>query len=558
MQMKNQKWPLALAISSALVLSGCLSSGGGSSKGGNQAPGTETAPAPTPQALTFEGTAAKGIVLGGVVRARALTATGDKGDVLAETTTSTTDGSYKLTLPASYNGTPILIEVTRNDGTLIRCDLAVCERDAQGNPSVSFGQNFNAPADFQLTALVPEVNASTKTLNTTSLTSVAANVAFATLKATPSADLQDVIYGANAKVAERLKLGGDLLQLKVVDITNAKSVADADQAVNRYNLMSAAVASSSTKNMVEALASFIDEYAETGIADRAADGAQGLTLESILEQALQIAKRVEEAAAQQNVDLGNGLAAARTDIANAKSEAANNGSTQPSQGEVPDGIGSKGIVAVKQFVQQIRDLANLVSLEENVLAFQEEVDMVAQLNDAETRVVTKATGAVLRAIAQAVEEVQNGSTATEFAYDSINVTRDGQRYSVKQQLELASGDEGQQIPVTIDVVAVGSFANETVREGDEEPNWWDVGYQDNYSGNAQETTNAKADLTLLGEVFSPTVVLNIHEGSHLKGTLQNDAEYSWERWYESTSDENSSSSNSGDRDCRPPLKSVQR
>lgn len=298
--MKNQKWPLAIAISSAIMLSGCLSSGGGSSKGGNQTPGTDT----TPQALSFEGTAAKGIVLGGVVKVRALTANGGRGEVLAETTTSATDGSYKLTLPPTYDGTPVLIEVTRKDGTLIRCDLAVCERDAQGQPSVSFGQDFNAPTDFQLTALVPEITASTITLNATSLTSVAAHLAFATLQASPSAQLQDVIYGANARVAERLKLGGDLLQLKVVDITNPKSVASADQTANRYNLLSAAVASSSTKNMIDALASFIDEYVESGIADTAAEGSQGVTLETILDQALQIAKRVEEAAAQQKVDLG--------------------------------------------------------------------------------------------------------------------------------------------------------------------------------------------------------------------------------------------------------------
>lgn len=432
-----RRLPLALAVTSAVFLAGCLGGGGGG--GGSSSSGSPTSP------TAVEGTAAKGIVLGGVVKAFEF----GTENLLVETTTSEEDGSYKLTLPDSYKGAPILIVVSATDGTLMRCDLLVCKED--GETIIAFGDDYPLSAGFELKAAVPGTTASTLQANVTALTTVAA--ALAQERSAGAADANDVVLAANAQVANRFGLVGDLTAMKVVDITNPEAQ-DGSDAESRYSVMSAAVAGTLMANDAglspeAALDAFVTQFAEAGIADTDPADPSSLTLASILAQSAELADAA-------------GLSSVKTDFEAEAAKAVNTGSTIPSQGEVPADIGSDGLVATKQFVQQVRDLTNTAALEENLQGFADEVEMVSQVAGDDLKASLSATGMALRAIAEAEEARQNGVTEPRFDFDGVVVNRSGKVYTVKQALTVNGLD------IDVDFTADVTYVNNIVDKGDED------------------------------------------------------------------------------------------
>lgn len=430
-----RKLPLALAVTSAVFLAGCLGGGGG---GGGSSSGSPVS------TTTVEGTAAKGIVLGGIVQAFEF----GTNNLLSETTTSEVDGSYQLTLPDSYQGTPILIVVSATDGTLMRCDLLVCRGD--GENVIAFGDDYPLAEGFQLRAAVPGTTASTVQANVTALTTAAA--AIAEERSAGTTDANDVVLAANAQVANRFGLVGDLTTMKVIDITDETQ--DASAAESRYSVMSAAIAGalmSAEDGLTPeaALNGFVSRFAEQGLADTDPTDPGSLTLESILAQAAVLA----EAA---------GMTSAKADFQAEAAKAATSGSTTPSQGEVPVDVGSEGLVATKQFVQQVRDLTNTAALEENLRGFADEVEMVSQVAGDDLKASLSATGMALRAIAEAEEARQNGVTETSFDFDGVVVSRAGKVYTVKQVLPVNGLD------VNVDITADVTYVNNIVDKGDED------------------------------------------------------------------------------------------
>jgi hypothetical protein len=203
------KLALAIAVSSALVLSGCLGGGGGGGGGGSSGNGGGSQPgpgsnAPPANTLAISGSVIKGVVLGGVVKAWLLDSQGARTTLIAETTTSRTNGSYQLELPASAEGMPVLVEVTSRAGTLIRCDLSVCVHAANGAPSVRFGDDFAAPSSFELQALVPGVPDSGLTVVPSPFSTIVAKLAVAHIASGAYTDLRAAAIGANAQIANRL------------------------------------------------------------------------------------------------------------------------------------------------------------------------------------------------------------------------------------------------------------------------------------------------------------------------------------------------------------------
>ncbi|QJD59099.1 hypothetical protein HG264_09335 [Pseudomonas sp. gcc21] len=518
-----KKWPLAIAISSALVLSAC---GGGGGGGSDDTGGTGGAGTAQPQS-TINGTAAKGIVKGGLVKAYLVGANG-KGDLIAEAETKS-DGTYSLKLPSSYSGQALLLEISAKNGTLIRCDIAICVPKSDSTEAVTFGTDFSAPANFKLLAISPGVTTDTVQISATPLTSIAADLALATLQSSPSADPKQVALSSNTRVANRFNLQSDLTALKVVDLTDARAVAAADSAQAGYNLVSAAVASVPGKSMLEAFAGFAAQYSKDGVAD-AASSAGGPSIESILEQAVQITAQIEAQAAKQKVDLP-ALSSVKSNLEAGKADAAL-GSTTPSKGAAPADLGLEGLPATKAFVQQVRDLANLAVLEENLQGFREEVELVAQLNAPEAKASTKAVSAALRAIAQALEENQNGSDANSFEYDGLTVQRVSANYFVRQTVDTAISEEGQlrTIPVYLDLAAKVNYSDEIVEEGLEEPDYFDPHY-DSAEGSWTQAGTAEADISLEGSVATDQVTINIKTGSLLKGSLVVDNSSDWKSTY---------------------------
>lgn len=508
-----RKLPLALAVTSAVFLAGCLGGGGG---GGGSSSGSPVS------TTTVEGTAAKGIVLGGIVQAFEF----GTNNLLSETTTSEVDGSYQLTLPDSYQGTPILIVVSATDGTLMRCDLLVCRGD--GENVIAFGDDYPLAEGFQLRAAVPGTTASTVQANVTALTTAAA--AIAEERSAGTTDANDVVLAANAQVANRFGLVGDLTTMKVIDITDETQ--DASAAESRYSVMSAAIAGalmSAEDGLTPeaALNGFVSRFAEQGLADTGPTDPGSLTLESILAQAAVLA----EAA---------GMTSAKADFQAEAAKAATSGSTTPSQGEVPVDVGSEGLVATKQFVQQVRDLTNTAALEENLRGFADEVEMVSQVAGDDLKASLSATGMALRAIAEAEEARQNGVTETSFDFDGVVVSRAGKVYTVKQVLPVNGLD------VNVDITADVTYVNNVVdRDDDDGMGTWQPVFllqsestdlADSESGSYSTKGDVEIRIAVSGTASSTNARVTIAEGSLIDAKGSIDVTGTWsDKWSSSES-----------------------
>lgn len=512
-----KKWPLAIAVTSALALTGCLGGGGGGSSSGSDSPGGGTPPATT---SSLGGSAVKGVVLGGVVKAWTVNSSGGKGSVLAETTTDASDGSYELALPASAQGQTLLIEVTSSEGTQIRCDLAVCVRDAEGNPVVAFADDFAAPADFELLAMVPSVSGSSLSIYPSALSTIAAKLAVDHLATGVHSDVTAAAAGANAQVANRFGLG-NVLATQLIDLTDPQAVASADQDALKASLLAAAVASAPGKDMLDAMVDFIEAYIDEGIADTADNATTAPTLAKVLQAADDLVGDIQAEAEKQDVDLGESkLGAVKTTIQAEALDKSENGSSEPSKGTAPPDLNSTGLAATKQFVQQVRDLSNLAVLEENAQAFADQVELVGELNNDDIRVVTRATGNALGAIADFAEQVGSGeTTATSLDTAGLTVTRSGNAYSVKQTVTVQLSDElgVRDVPVAVDLTANVVYVNNIEEQ---------ESYEDN-SGSWSEQGTISLDATVQGSVSSNKVSLTVKPGSKLEGSVEVEGDEQW-------------------------------
>jgi len=131
-----------------LLLVACGGGGGGST--------------PSPSAATLGGTAAKGIINKGIVVAEELAA---DGTVIAQVGSATTgaDGSYTLAVGTNYAGGPILVTISTDDMTEMKCDVpANCGTrndtipDTTNPGIVDFGEWYKPGAGLTMTALVAE------------------------------------------------------------------------------------------------------------------------------------------------------------------------------------------------------------------------------------------------------------------------------------------------------------------------------------------------------------------------------------------------------------------
>lgn len=505
------KLPLALAVASAVFLSGCLGGGGGGSSSSGS-PATTT---------TVEGTAAKGIVLGGVVKAYEF----GSDTVVAETTTSLIDGTYKLPLPTTYKGGPLLIVVSANGDTKMRCDLVVCGEDAAGNV-ISFGADYAVADNFTLQAAIPGTTNSELEVNVTPLTSVAVDLAQE--RALRGIDAREAVSGANNQIALSFEIAGDLTALPVVDLTNLDSVAAAGtdsfravaavQAMQQSGLTPEAALSELSKEVIRTDGNI------AAAADPAKPGV--LSLESVYKQALVLVEEIEAKAEKEQVDLGDSLSGAKTALKSAEKKAST-GSTEPKPVE-PKDPGSEGLQATKQFVQQLRDLTNTATLEENLQGFAEEVEMVSQVAGPDLKASLSAMGMALRAIAEAEEARQNGVTDTRFDFDGVVVNRTGKVYDVKQTLVVNGLD------INVDIKADVTYENDIV-DTESDPVAWDG--RGVVNGEYTTKGNVKVEIAVAGTAASTGARVIVEQGSFIDAKGSIDVTGEWEdKWITSEND----------------------
>lgn len=511
----NKKLILASAIAS--VLAAC---GGGGGGGGSSSPST------------VNGGASKGIVIGGEVNAYAIADDGsvDRSASVAAPATTGEDGRYSLTLNKGYTGGALLVEITAVDGTTMRCDLAVCKRDGEGNPTVSFGDDYALESDFAMSAMLPSASGEVSA-SITPLTSVAAELGLA--KVVSGARPQDAAAAANAQVANRLGLASsDLTGQPIVDITNADALNAADKAALEFNIKSAAAVAASMAggaSVEEAVKAFTDQYKNGGMADREDAASDAVTLEEVLEAAQELLDKVAAVEGVENEDVDT--VSAEIDVEESKAQ--NEGSTEASQGDVPDDVGSEGLQASKAFVKQLRNIGTAAILDEhedNIDGFSAKVDAAGEVLSAESGLVVEAAAMGLNAISYAFEAVQEAKAEEKPLPQSheqegvtvvITETDDGVRYSVDQSIN----------EVDVKLTALDdSTINEVV---DEEDNFDEEGGEASTARSVaaegpaygtqtyteKGTNNSTANMQLSGSASNNTTTFTIAEGSVFQGTL---------------------------------------
>ena len=293
-------------------------------------------------ALTVSGTAAKGLISGGVVSIHPII-----DGVLSNTpiASSTTDanGDYSATIN-NYDGNPFIVRVTTTATTTMRCDLP----EGCGDGS-AFGDDVTLnDSSFNLDAVVPPIptTQTNTSVNLSVLTTTASEVALNTLNSSPSTDISTLINNANTAVANRFGLTGNVTQLPVVDLTNPASLVGVAQDVIQYNLLSVGVvetqlSGNNASTIAQALSNFATQFStQGGIADTETAASSNVTLTEILSAANQVADSVRNAISNAGGSTEN-LEQLQSTLNQAQQQA-QNGSTTPTGGTPDTGTGSSG------------------------------------------------------------------------------------------------------------------------------------------------------------------------------------------------------------------------
>jgi len=510
----------------ALTLASTLAACGGSSSSD-----TPTAAAP----LNINGTASKGLILGGTVTAYLINDDGTKGTTVGTATTDTTDGTYELTLDAGNNGKALIVEITATDGSQMKCDLSVCLADDDPEIAITFGELYPLPSDFELSAVSSGSDSGTIDINITPLTNIAAALALDKVEggANPAAAAE----AANYQIADLLGLDGDVTELPIVDLTEADAINGADADALEANLISAAVVEAALNNSVDgtsledALDSFVTQYvASNGIADTEGDGVDtsSVSLEEIAAASQTLTgtmvTEVEGVSAEDD-----NIAAVETALISAETEAAA-GSTEPTQGDVPDDIGSEGLLATKAFVSQVSTL-NVATQIDGAKAFEEQISLASDLAsddlDANAEALSLATEAIAAAVVANQAAIALKEPITSFVHSTLNdkivvaIGTNGEQvtYTVDQSLDIVdfNYDTGENVTTatTIKLVAAIADYSNTIVESE----------TDDKTNNIYTWTSkgeASLDLTLSGSVSTEQVSITINDGSHVIATLTDD------------------------------------
>ncbi|MDB4806678.1 thrombospondin type 3 repeat-containing protein [Pseudomonadales bacterium] len=153
---------------------------------------------------------------------------------IGEAVTSEIDGSFSLVVP-NYEG-PVVVRVLAVDGiTYMTCDVSRC------SDAVSFGGDYYLPADFTLSATVPNIiYGDDKLINITLLTTISS----ALLSNNPVGINEDSVLVTNSKVADLFDLSINILESGAIDLADNNqflqaSIAEQEAAVIAAGIFSA-------------------------------------------------------------------------------------------------------------------------------------------------------------------------------------------------------------------------------------------------------------------------------------------------------------------------------
>jgi hypothetical protein len=512
--------PFKRNLSVALISSSLLFACGGSSDSGG------SVVAPTPMNIT--GTASKGLILGGEVKAYLINNNGTKGAEVGTATTDATDGTYELELDDSYDGEALIIEITAVDGvSQMKCDLSVCLDDPDDAVAITFGELYPLPTDFELSAVSSGTDSDTISINITPLTNLSA--ALTLDKVANGTEPAAAADSSNYQIADLLGLGGDVTELPIVDLTDADAINGATAEAINANLKSAAVVEAALSDsadgttLEDALDSFVDQYVDSnGVADTEGSGVDtsSVSLEEIAEASQTLVNAMVselDGVSAEDDNIGD-LNAALT----AEEDAAAMGSTDANQGDVPDDLGSEGLIATKAFVAQVSEFSLAAQLN-GAETFENEISLASDLASGDLDVNAEALALATAAIAEAVAEVLDALDKDELPITphqstngisvAISVSGDTVTYTVDQDLDVTNS-AGVATTTTIDLVAnlaVSDDIDETESETDNPYSWTAVG-------------TASIDFSISGSVSTDQTSITVNDGSNVIATLTVDEE----------------------------------
>ena len=528
--MTFNKTLIALALASTLSACGSDSS--------------TTSPAQTADPVNISGTASKGLILGGAVSAYFINNDGTKGTEVGTATTDPEDGSYVLTLDPSYDGEALIIEITAADGSQMKCDLSVCLADDDDEVAITFGELYTLPSDFELSAVSSGSDSDTISINITPLTNIAA--ALTLDKVAGGTDPAAAAESSNYQIADLLGLDGDVTELPVVDLTDADAINGASAADLGANLKSAAVVEAALNNssagtsLEDALESFVTQYVASGVADTEGSGVDtaSISLEEITAASQTLTNSIVTELEGVNAEDAN-IAVVKTALV-AEEAAAAAGSTDATQGEVPDDIGVEGLIAAKAFVTQVSTF-NLATQLDDASAFENKISVATDIVSYDLDVSAKALAFASAAIAKAVEAVVDSETPlSTYTYESelgnitvaISTSEGIVTYTLDKILDIEDST-GVAITTTINLVAVNAEYSNTIEEMETEGTFENPDFTWDVEG------EASLDFALSGSVTTALVSITINDGSQFIATLAVDETETGE--YTNSEGENSGS-----------------
>ena len=379
---KLNKSLLSMAIVSVLGV-GCSSNDDG--------------PKVTPGSLS--GSVAKGIVKNGIVKAHLMNADGSAGDEVASTNTGP-DGSYSLTMPDSYDGSPLLLKLSAGDSTTMVCDVSA------GCGSTAFGGDIALTGTgFTLSAAVPSVEDDT-TVNAsiTAFTDMAASKVMADGGVSASS-----ILAANSQVSQLV--GVNILSASPVNIADrdddTATFAKATPAEQRYSIMLAAFASEAFKDtgtdgvdvsdLIANIDSFNTDFADGDIGD--ADGLSPTALYAAASAVIQASASSLDAdtITQANQFVTIMQAQIDDDII----------APEPTTGENPSQVAQ-----AKAFLSEVRTWANsLQTLENPAEELLNDAGTISETLNADSGAVLEVLSMALGVAAEAISDANDDGTA---------------------------------------------------------------------------------------------------------------------------------------------------
>jgi len=373
----------------------------------------------TSKPVTFNGTAAKGIINKGLVVAKELKI---DGSVLAQVGNATTDitGSYNLTLGGNYSGGPIEVTISADPGTEMKCDVSTgcgtatdVTLDINNNGTVDFGEWYKL-GTINMSALVASATAGDVVgVNITPYTHMA------TQRAKEAATLNSTaIFNANSEVSTLLG-GINILTTKALDITDPTARQNASATEVSYAAFSAAIGilapstSSGAPNIDAALGKLADSFQGGTIAP------SSTTTNSSLISMQDIITATEMTLAKTNtVDTSGILAAVQTTVTAAEA-AGGNIDPHPSTS-----AGDTNIAKVKTFITDVRTWGTVINAEMSAKsdAFSTQVNLASSAaNASQNFLVSSALNATIEAIMDKVSGNASSdlSTYTTGPLDSV-------------------------------------------------------------------------------------------------------------------------------------------